>query len=355
MKNYVLIMAGGVGSRFWPESTSKRPKQYLSIVGTESLLLQTLKRVEGFAAVADRYVVSVKKQKELIIECSSKELEKNHIILEPEGRNTAPCIFLSILRLLKDGANPSDVVAILPSDHVILNQTNFRADLDLASDLARQEKMIVTIGIKPHFPHTGYGYIKKGKSLVTTNSYLVSQFVEKPNLETAKSYLSSGDYAWNAGMFVSTIDVLMGEFASCAPEYMKHKAELESVLDIEDKVSHLYSKLPSNSIDYAIMEKSKRVAMLEASFDWNDLGSWDALSAVVEKREENYLAKVQDFHFIDSKNNIIFVDKKMISLIGINNLIIVENKDVLFIVPKDRAQEVKNVVKHLEKNRPDLT
>src|SRR3989339_23509 len=287
---YALVMAGGAGTRFWPESTSKRPKQYLNLVSEKSLLQETLLRFDGVVDRDRRFIVTVKEQEAWARNCAGKEIGKEGIIFEPAGRNTAPCIFLSLIKLLKMGASARDVVAIVPADHVILNKRGFAEVVRDATIVAAAQRKIVTIGIPPNFPHTGYGYIQKGEA-IEGGGVLVKSFKEKPDYATAKEYLASGDYFWNAGMFVASIEVLLSEFKKNAPYIYKFYEELFAILDDFIKLTSVYGQIISESIDYAIMEKSSEVVAIPARFDWNDLGSWDALEAVVASQEGNIIVK----------------------------------------------------------------
>ncbi|WP_127714473.1 mannose-1-phosphate guanylyltransferase [Halobacteriovorax sp. HLS] len=344
---YALIMAGGQGTRFWPESTSKKPKQYLSLVSKQSLLADTLARLEGLVEVDKRFIVTVEAQKQLASQNSQGMIGKSGIVLEPSGRNTAPCILLSIATLLKNGASKDDVVAILPSDHVILNKSGFQQTLSQATLLSKETKNIVTIGIPPHFPHTGYGYIQRGKEL-SEGSFKVSSFKEKPNFETAAKYLEEGKYFWNAGMFVAEIGVLLDEFKEHSAETFSFYNDLYEAIGDDSKVAKVYSQMPADSIDYAVMEKSQKVSVCQANFDWNDLGSWDALSSVIEDTDGNTLVAGSNHYFEESKGNIIFAPGKFVSLINVNDLIIISNEKNVVVLPKSDSQNVKNVVSFLK-------
>lgn len=346
-KLYALVMAGGRGTRFWPESTSKKPKQYLQLLGgTESLLEATLKRFEGLVPVSERYVITVKEQEDLAKDSSKGSAAESGIIFEPSGRNTAPCIILSLASLLANGASGDDVVAIVPSDHVILNEGGFRKVIGEASDIARNKGMVVTIGIPPTFPHTGFGYINRGIEL-DPDVYKVKKFVEKPDHETALEYLKTGEYYWNAGMFVATIDCLLQEFKTHCPEVYEHFDELLKNANDFEKVSAIYSQIPKNSIDYAIMEKSDKIATIPARFDWNDLGSWDALEAVIDKTEANTLVSSEGFHFEGAKGNVVYTPGRHVSLINVEDLIVVANDNAIVVLPKKDAQKVKSIVEGL--------
>ncbi len=346
---YALVMAGGKGTRFWPESTRTRPKQYLSLTGGAPLLTKSLGRFEGLVPANQRYVVTVKEQEELAQKCGEGKMAQEGLIFEPSGRNTAPCILLSLAALENQGASEEDVVAIVPSDHVILNEEGFRATVSKAVAVARERGAIVTIGIRPNFPHTGYGYIhRQGQG--ENEVYEVSEFREKPDRETAEKYLATGEYYWNAGMFVASIKTLKEEFQSCSPETFAPYNELREVLKSGGDLAAVYNKLPEDSIDYAIMEKSAKVMVVAADFDWNDLGSWDALESVVEATEDNTLVEERAHFLKEAKGNIVYAPGKHVSLIGVQDLIVVSNESSLVVLPKERSQEIKEVVKSLQEN-----
>lgn len=346
-KIHSLIMAGGQGTRFWPESTSKKPKQYLSLVGENSLLTETLLRFKNLSSCDERYIITVKAQEELATQHSKDLVSEGNIIFEPAGRNTAPCILLSLAALKKKGAADDDIVCIVPSDHIILNKDGFEKTIKAASHLATKNASIVTIGINPNFPHTGFGYIKKGSD-IGDDGFSVESFKEKPDFDTAKKYVTSGEYFWNAGMFVSTIGTLMNEFKICSPETFSHFENLLSSLDDEKSLEEAYSKIPSDSIDYAIMEKSKNIQVTAAQFDWNDLGSWDALEEVLEKKESNTIIGDKMLYTDNSKGNIVYAPGKFISLINVNDLIIIDNDKSLVVLPKSDSQKVKDIVGFLK-------
>jgi len=341
-----LVMAGGRGTRFWPESTSKKPKQYISLAGPRPLLTEGLDRFGELIDPSNRYIVTVEEQKDLAQECSLDLCAQDGIILEPSGRNTAPCILLALAHLLKNGASEGDVVTIVPSDHVILNQKGFRNTLKLCAKQVIENNCIATIGINPTFPHTGYGYIKKGESL--GEIFQVDSFKEKPNFETAKEYLSSGEYLWNAGIFVSTIETLLREFKENAPHIFKYFTPLFESIGNPLETKKIYDEIPSDSIDYAIMEKAEKVLVAPAQFDWNDLGSWDALESVIKPTEKNTLVTAKNHYFENSEGNIVFAPNKFVTLVDVNDLIVISNEQTVMILPKDKSQKVKNIVEHLK-------
>lgn len=343
-----LVMAGGQGTRFWPESTSKKPKQYLSLVGEESLLKQTLDRFDGLVGKENRFVVTVSEQEKLALEASGNSLANDALIFEPSGRNTAPCILLSLAHLLNNGYTEDDIVAIVPSDHVILNHQGFKDTIKLASEAAAKDDAIVTIGITPNFPHTGFGYLHKG-SEASSGIFHVAEFKEKPDQQTAKEYVGSGEYLWNAGMFVSKISTLLREFKECSPETFDFFGKLKETKGADQ--AKVYQQMPANSIDYAVMEKSKHVQVVPAMFDWNDLGSWDALESVMETKDENVLASCRAHYVDNAKGNIVFAPNKHVSLIDVQDLIIVSNEQSLVVMPKSKSQEVKKIVTAIKEDK----
>lgn len=350
---YTLIMAGGKGTRFWPESTQAKPKQYLNLISTKTLLEETLDRFDSLIETDRRFIVTVKEQQLLCEQSSTGKIAKDGIIFEPSGRNTGPCILMSIAFLLNKGVSYDDVMAIVPSDHVILNKKGFHTTLKKAADFSLKNQNIVTIGITPHFPHTGFGYIEKGE-MVEGEAFKVSRFKEKPHYELAKEYIRSGDYLWNAGMFVAPIKILLEEFKTHAPKMYEHFEDLKSAINNPEQLKMVYEKIPSDSIDYAIMEKSLRVSVIPATFDWNDMGSWDALSAVIEETHGNTLVKSDGAFFLNSADNVVFAPDKFVALINMDKHIVVSNDKVVLVAPVEDAQEIKKVVEHLKVTRPDL-
>lgn len=345
-KLYALIMSGGEGTRFWPESTKERPKQYLKILGEKSLLESTLGRLDGLVNPNERFVVTVQSQVHLVRESSTQKMGTDNIIMEPSGRNTAPCILLAVASLLKKGASEDDIIAVLPSDHVILNESGFRSVLRKASECASEFKKIVTIGINPTFPHTGYGYIERAETKVNSG-FLVSAFKEKPNIETASEYIKTGRYYWNAGMFVAPIKVFLSEFEKHAPEIFSKFDQLKTCIGDFEKTKAVYETIKKDSIDFAVMEKSKHVAVVPAcgEFDWNDLGSWDALESVINSNrcDGNTVVKAAEIRALNSNNNIVYTPGKICALINVNDLVVVSNDAAVLIMPKNASQEVKKL------------
>ena len=347
VKSHCLIMAGGKGTRFWPESTASHPKQYLKLLGEKSLLEETIDRFDGLVEKSRRYIVTIKDQEKLAQVCSNGKVPKENLIFEPESKNTAPCLLLSLATLLSRGAKQEDVVMVVPSDHVILNKEGFKSVLKEAGHLAASTGNLVTIGIPPHFPHTGFGYIQKGE-LLGESAYQVKKFVEKPDNKTAQKYLASGEYLWNAGMFVGTIGTFVVEFEKYSPKMAGFFEGLQKYAADFKNLSKVYGEMPADSIDYAVMEKSSKVAVMPARFDWNDLGSWDALESVLSKTQSNTVIGNKGLLVLDAEGNIVHAPGKWVSLVGVKDLVVVATDKAILVMPKKDSQRVKEVVDRLK-------
>ena len=347
----VLIMAGGEGTRFWPCSRTDHPKQFLNIIGSRSLLQETVHRVlplvgyeKIFLVTGCRYYDKVREQ--------LPELDPSHIILEPEMKNTAPCIGLAAAYLRQMA--PEETMAALPADHIITDQKEFLRALSVADLMAQKHSSLITFGIVPTYPATGYGYIHRGQlkeEVEGVEVFEVEEFVEKPPREVAENYLSSGNYLWNSGMFVWKISTIMEMFELYLPEFYRALEELSPLLSTaaaEDKIAQLYSEVTPISIDYAVMEKAPQVLCVKGSFGWNDLGSWRSLEELLPGDEEGNRSQGEVIH-IDCRDNIIYSPNKMVAAIGVCDLVVVETDDVLLICHKERAQEVKELIQRLRK------
>ena len=351
-----IILAGGSGTRLFPLSRKKFPKQFLSFGDDETLLQKTIKR--NLKAVNDineliiitnnDYQFHVKNQISDIIELSEKEL---HIILEPIGRNTAPAIALAVKYALdKLGSSEDEVLFISPSDHIISPDDKFVEYVKKAEELAKKGH-IVTFGINPVKPETGYGYIEADTQNKIDTAYKVRQFHEKPDLETAQKYIMSGNYYWNSGMFAFSIKTILEEFRKHIPEIynqIENQTFEEVIMNFED--------MPDISIDYAVMEKTDKAVVLPLDITWSDVGSWDSVYDVLEK-DESQNVKIGNILDVNTKGSLIFGNKRLISTIGLEDLIIVETDDVLLIAKKGEGQKVKEIVKKLKESEEtkDLT
>ncbi|MCF6155388.1 MAG: mannose-1-phosphate guanylyltransferase/mannose-6-phosphate isomerase [Candidatus Brocadia sp.] len=347
-----IILAGGSGERLWPLSRKNYPKQFLKINGDRSLLQQTAVRFLSMVSSEDIIVLTNKDYKfHVLSDLNSLLVLNNHalntnIILEPASRNTAPAVALGVKYCIeKLGCTENEVVFLSPSDHIIRPTERFAEYMRLADETARKG-YIVTFGIKPDKPETGYGYIKFGSqySIGDGKNFLrAEKFTEKPDSETAKQYINAGTYFWNSGMFAFSIGTIIEEMNSYAPE-------IREMIDLsfEDMLSG-FKKMPNISLDYAIMEKSDRVVVLPFDLYWNDIGSWDSLYDVLDK-DENGNVKRGDVLTIDTQGTLIFGSKRHIATIGLENCLIVETDDAVLIAKKGEAQKVKDIVNKLKEN-----
>ena len=348
---FALIMAGGTGSRLWPRSRTRHPKQFLDLTGSTTMLQQAQSRIEPLiqpdttlVATNDSYVDIVLKQ--------VPALPPENVLGEPKGRGTAPAIGLAAVHIRK--RDPDAVMAVLTADHLIAKEDEFRQGLKAAADIAR-EGWLVTLGITPNYPETGYGYIERGDFLGNVGEfegYRVARFVEKPDLEDAQSYLESGNYAWNSGMFIWRVDRILDEMSQHMPELYKGLIEIEEAIGTPEErgvLKKVFPLLPSETIDYGIMEKAEKVAMLPVDIGWDDVGSWSAVYDVLPK-DLNGNVVVGNHLSPDSKNTLIYSPKRMVATIGMQDMIVVDTDDVLLICPRDRAQDVKTLVDMLKSN-----
>jgi len=346
---YVFVMAGGSGTRFWPKSTSQAPKQLLSFGKNKDTLLEmTLKRFNSWIPEENQFILTNQK-----IESKVKNLVSNKIkvLAEPTPRNTAPCLFWGAKELEK--LNPEAVMIVMSSDHYIAHDKSFCETVQSAAQFALKNPVLITLGITPTRPETGYGYLQLGDSIQNSQAYQVKNFIEKPNFEKAFEYLSSKNYLWNAGMFVWRVDVLLKAF-------QKHMPEME---EIWKKHNHnpekAFPELTATSIDYGIMEKSENVITFPLECGWDDLGSWLALETLSKemntKCEGGVLSDAKHWLSINSKNNIVDTPDKILVTLGIEDTIIVSHKNVLLVAKKENSQEIKKAVETLKNTFPELT
>lgn len=352
-----IILAGGSGTRLWPQSRQNYPKQFLKLNGGQSLLQQTVNRLLKVIGPEDIIVMTNSEYKFHVmadLDVISPDLSRD-IVLEPVRRNTAPAIALALKYCMeKLNCGQDEVLFVSPSDHIISPDEKFIEYLKKAEEIARQG-YIVTFGIKPLSPETGYGYIKvrargtghgareaKDKGRKTENEYFeVEKFTEKPDLVTAKKYLNDGSYFWNSGMFAFSAGTITGEFQEHAPEiYRRLNASFDMV--ISD-----FKNMPDISIDYAIMEKSKKVVTMPLDIHWNDIGSWDSMFDVF-KEDANKNVTVGDVIAVDTKDTLVMADKRLIATVGLENLLVVETDDAILVAKRGDSQKVKDVVELLK-------
>lgn len=344
MELFVLIMAGGVGSRFWPRSRKSKPKQLLNIFGQNSMIRETYRRVSNLVPPENVYIITNKVQAKLIT-AELPELPTRNIIAEPVGKNTAPCVAVSAKTILN--RSEDSVIITLPADHLIEKEKEFENKLFEAAKYAFESKGLVTFGITPTRPETGYGYIHFNKNS-SENIFKVKEFVEKPNLETAIKYLEAGDYLWNSGMFIWRSDVILDEVKKYLPEVYSLVAKINDN-DYDNIIEEIYPKFESVSVDYGIMEKSEKVFVMDGNIGWSDVGSWESVYEL-SKKDENGNALVGDVLTLDTKNSYVYSENNFTALVGVNDLVVINLGDSLLVCDRAKAQAVKNVVDELTKN-----
>lgn len=352
MNIYALIMAGGVGSRFWPRSKKALPKQLLKIFGDSTMIQATVERIDDLVDRNNIFIITNEIQAPEV-KNQLKDIPQENIIVEPFGRNTAAAIGLaSIIIKAKD---PEAVTIVLPADHIIKEEEIFRNTLHNAAKFAYDKKSLVTIGLHPTRPETGYGYIQIDDKKVQDNIYKVLTFAEKPNYATAVRFLESGDFLWNSGMFIWRVDTILEEIKTYMPDLYEGLTEIEKHLnqkDYYDVLVKTYGQMKKISIDYGIMEKSTKVYLTKGFFTWSDVGSWEEVYQLSEKDSNGnaIVGKVYTDKVIDSY---IYSPDKFTAVIGVDNLIIINYDDTLLVCRRDRAQDVKNIVEYLKLNKMD--
>jgi mannose-1-phosphate guanylyltransferase len=350
-KNYVAIMAGGIGSRFWPGSRESRPKQFLDILGVgKSLIRLTFERFLEVCPKENIFIVTNKMYKDLVKE-HLPELTDNQILCEPSRNNTAPCVAYTCFKL--EGLEPDANIIIAPSDHIILDQPGFVKTVNQGLDFVAQNEALLTLGIQPTHPNTGYGYIKFD-SENENGVHKVVAFTEKPNLETAEAFVNEGTYLWNGGIFIWNAKTILKSFQINAPEIydILEKGKLAyNTAEEQNFIDEAYPTTPSISVDYAIMEKADNVYTIPSSFGWSDLGTWGSLFIESEKDENNNAINGNEIQIEDVQNCLIRMPKdKLLVAKGLDDYIIIDEEDVLLIYPKSKEQEIKKVVGEVGKN-----
>ena len=347
MKKTVLIMAGGRGERFWPKSRKSLPKQFLSLTDDGKSMIQlTVERVLPLVDMKDIYISTNRDYKTQVQE-QLPQIPEENILCEPVGRNTAPCIGLGAVHMAKKYGDA--VMMVLPSDHLIKYTSIFVNTFSTACGVAEQGPNLVTLGIAPDSPETGYGYIKFLPSQTLGQAFAVDCFVEKPNLETAKAYVASEQYLWNSGMFIWKVSTILENLKAYLPETYEGLCRIGASIGTPEQEAVLereFSAFQSESIDYGVMEKAKNIYILTGAFGWDDVGSWLAVGRI---RASNEFGNVIDGNVVtvDTKNTIIQGGKKLIATVGLNDLIVVDTEDALLICAKDSAGDIKKVLENL--------
>lgn len=345
-----LIMAGGTGTRFWPVSRKNKPKQFLKIAGDKSMIQLTVERLQNTLDITMIYIVTAQSQVDLVRE-HLPQLPLENIIIEPFGMNTAPCIGLS-LAYLHDRINHEESIVVLPADHVIKDTDKFLASLQQAERPA-EEGYLVTFGIIPDYPATGYGYIEAGDKY-SEDTFHVKQFKEKPDIETASEFLKQGNFYWNSGMFYWKFDTIYRAFEEYMPQVSSLLEEIRFIWkhqSVKSSIVDVYTQMPRVPIDIGIMEKAEKRAVIPVDYGWSDVGSWKVL-ADISPTDENGNFIGQENLVFDAKNNYINTDK-FISLIGVDNLVVIETDDAILITAKERSEDVKMIVDTLTAEKQD--
>lgn len=347
MKVTALIMAGGKGERFWPRSRTNCPKQFIDVSGCGRSMIQlTVDRIRPMVKMEDIYIATNENYKALVQE-QLPEIPVENILCEPVGRNTAPCIGLGAAYMLKKGED--SVMMVLASDHLIKYEDIFREVLEEAIDIAEEESNIVTIGITPDCPETGYGYIKKNSAVAKGKANGVDRFVEKPDRETAIAYLNSGEYFWNSGMFVWKASTVMSSMEKYMPDIYEKLQKISDSIGTADEKQVLceeFTAMRSESVDYGIMEKASDIYVLPGQFGWDDVGSWLAVGRI-KGNDESGNTLTGNVVTVNTKNSIIEAKDKLIATVGLDGIVVVDTDDVTLIGDKIHMGDIKKVLEQL--------
>ena len=350
---HAVIMAGGSGTRFWPISTKEHPKQFLTLFGDQTMLQSTVERIQSAIPAERVWVITNERYVDLVQE-QLPDVPANNIIGEPVAKNTAPCV--AAAAALIDERDPDGTMVVLPADHLIADAEEFISVLKAGAKKAEQSDALVTIGIRPSRPETGYGYIElKKDSDETVGGYeikQVAQFREKPDITTARQFVFSGRFLWNSGMFIWKTSVILEQFNEHLPDIADQVNQLKPAIDTGNRhkaLTSFYESCPSVSIDYGIMEKAENVFVIPGNFGWNDMGSWKALHELEEKDEHDNVIKAEQCVTEDSTGNLVYSHNgKLIALAGVENLAVVETENAILVCNLEKAQAVKQVVNQLD-------
>lgn len=350
---YGVIMAGGSGTRFWPRSRYQKSKQFLKIFGKKPLITQTIDRIEKIIPHNQIFIISRQDQQEQL-DAICKKIPRENKIYEPTGKNTAPCIGLAAT--LIDHQNPDAVMVVTPADHLVIDTDKFKKVLSRGISVAREHEGLVTLGIKPDQPATGYGYIQIDKELESNKkikAYSVKTFAEKPDLATAKRFLKCGDFYWNSGIFIFKVKTLLKAFEEFLPEIYEGLQEIRKYIGTkkyDDSLKNVYKQIRSISIDYGIMEKATNVFLVEGDFGWSDLGSWDQVYRLSDK-DSNGNVKQGDVVTHQTSNSYIHSSDGVVAVLGLDDVIVVRSEDAVLVAKRDRSEDVKKLVDLMKQKR----
>lgn len=361
MEVYALIMAGGEGKRFWPLSSRNKPKQFLCLTGGKSLIRQTVDRVLPMIPIEKVFVVTVARYAEETLK-HIPELPEGNLVLEPEGKNTAPCIAYGTLRMAASAGDP--VIVVLPADHAVGDDEGFRSALRFACETASVELEngrypLITLGVTPTAPETGYGYIKSAQKVVSSSggysAYRVDRFTEKPDLNTALGFLKEGGYYWNSGVFVWKASSIISDFSRIIPGWYKHFDKISGSVgkaSEDEAVASFYKAIEPGSIDKLILEHSDNTVVIPVGYPWSDVGSWKTLDEFLRTGEDENVFR-GDGVSVDSSGCLVFGDRRVIALVGVRDLVVVDSENGILILDKEKSQDVKKVAEELSKKIKD--
>jgi mannose-1-phosphate guanylyltransferase len=352
---YVVIMAGGSGTRFWPRSKKTRPKQLLNITGDEILLKKTVDLIAPIIP-ADRITIVTTSLQADAVKSTVPQIPEKNVIIEPYGKNTAPAIGIAALFIEKDAQNA--VMVVMPADHYIEDTNTFHQIILAAAAQAAQENFIVTIGIPPRGPETGYGYIEAGEQKEAKHGiYAVTSFHEKPDKQTAERFIKEGTFFWNSGIFIARTSIMLKEIEEYLPHNYQGLMKIQASLGTDKEsnvINTVYNEMEAISIDYGVIEKSSHVLMIQGNFGWNDVGAWPSAAQYWPKDSTNN-SFIGDVVSLDSSECIVYSPQKPVALLGVKDLVIVEDEDALLVCKKERSQDVKKLVDMLKsKGRDDI-
>lgn len=356
MNVYAVIMAGGVGTRFWPVSRTHKPKQFLRLLRENTMIQETVARLNSYLSTENILIIANEIHgKE--IEAQLSHINRDNIIVEPTGRNTAPCIGLAALFVLR--LDPEGIMAVLPADHLIEDTEAFLDCLRLGEEVVSQRpQSLATIGIHPTRPETGYGYIQVGCKLDDWpgRAFQVKTFAEKPNLATAQRFLKSGDFLWNSGMFIWKASTILREIDEHLPELYQELMEIQGALEdpnLEAVIRRVYKKIRGISIDYGVMEKAMDVCVIKGDFGWSDLGNWEEIFRISPNKDGVGNVGGDDHILLDCKRCFVHSPEKLVAMVGLEDVIVVETEDATLICKKDQSQDIRRVVDILRHQKRD--
>ena len=343
-----VILAGGIGSRFWPYSRKNQPKQLLNIFGEKSMLQITVDRLKKIKKISEIYIVTRKDLHKSIIK-NIEGVNAKNVIIEPSGKNTAPAIGMMAAYLALN--NPNDVMCVFPADHYIVGHQKFQKAIYRADRIAKKGDNIVTIGIKPNYPSTAYGYIQydENNQIESNEAFQVKAFAEKPHGKLAERFIASGDFLWNAGMFFWKVNTFLNSMKIHMPELLSEVQKIAPKIENGDSFDNLWEFIKPESIDYGLLEKADNIYVVPADFKWNDIGSWKALYDVFNSDRKGNIIRGNGT-VMDGKGNLIHSKDKFTAVLGVDNVVVINTGDVVLVVNKEKVEDIKNLVHYLNTN-----